>query len=262
MNLNLADKRALVCGSSSGIGRAAAMELASLGASVTLAARDEAKLRDVLPTLPRSGAQSHDILVADFSKPDDARTKIQKALDPARPWHILINNTGGPPPGQAIDSTPEQLRAALDAMLVSAQVLTQALIPGMKQARFGRIINIASTSVKAPIPNLGLSNIIRAAVANWGKSLSIELGQFGITVNNVLPGYTATERLGSLIKNRAAKQSITEAEVERRIMADIPAGRFGTPEEIGAAIAFLATPAAAYINGINLPVDGGRLQAL
>jgi 3-oxoacyl-[acyl-carrier protein] reductase len=187
---------------------------------------------------------------------------VAAAADPKRPWVILINNTGGPPPGPAIDATPEQLRASLDSMLVSAQVLTQAAVPGMKAAKFGRIINITSTSVKAPIANLGLSNIIRAAVANWAKSLSQELGAFGITVNNVLPGYTATERLGSLVKNRAARQNLTEADVEKRIIADIPAGRFGEPGEIAAAVAFLATPAAAYVNGINLPVDGGRLGSL
>lgn len=262
MNLDLSGKRALVCGSTSGIGRACAIELANLGADVTLAARDGAKLNDALASLPRPRSQSHDTLTLDFSKPADVQRAVATAMDPKRPWLILVNNTGGPPPGPAIDATPEQLRASLDSMLVSAQLLTQALVPAMKQARFGRIINITSTSVKAPIANLGLSNIIRAAVANWAKSLSQELGPSGITVNNVLPGYTATERLGSLVKNRAAKQNLSEAEVEKRIIADIPTGRFGTPEEIGAVAAFLATPAAAYVNGINLPVDGGRLGSL
>jgi len=262
MNLDLSGKRALVCGSTSGIGRACAIELAGLGASVTLAARDGGKLKEALASLPRKQGQMHDTVVADFSKPAEAAKAVSAAADVERPWLILVNNTGGPPPGPAAGATPEQLHAALDSMLVSAQLLTQLLTPGMKAAKFGRVINITSTSVKAPIPNLGLSNIIRAGVANWAKSLSQELGPFGITVNNVLPGYTATERLGSLLKNRATKQGVSEAEVEKQIMADIPAGRFGEPGEIAAAVAFLATPAAAYVNGVNLPVDGGRLQSL
>jgi len=262
MNLDLSGKRALVCGSTSGIGRACAIELAGLGASVTLAARDPSKLKEAVGALPRKGPQPHDSVVADFSKPGEAAMAVVGAADASRPWVILVNNTGGPPPGPALGATPEQLHAALDAMLVSAQLLTQALAPGMKGAKFGRVINITSTSVKAPIPNLGLSNIIRAAVTNWAKSLSQELGPFGITVNNVLPGYTATERLGSLVKSRAGKQGVSEAEVERQMKSDIPAGRFGEAGEIAAAVAFLATPAAAYISGINLPVDGGRLQSL
>jgi 3-oxoacyl-[acyl-carrier protein] reductase len=262
MNLDLSGKRALVCGSTSGIGKATAVELAALGASVTLAARDPAKLREALAALPTKSGQAHDTIAADFSKPAEAAKAVASAMEANRPWHILVNNTGGPPPGPAASATPEQLHAALDAMLVSAQLLTQALAPGMKQAKYGRVINITSTSVKAPIANLGLSNIIRAAVANWAKSLSQELGAFGITVNNVLPGYAATERLASLIKGRASKQGVSEADVEKQMKGDIPAGRFGEPGEVAAAIAFLATPAAAYINGINLPVDGGRLQSL
>jgi 3-oxoacyl-[acyl-carrier protein] reductase len=262
MNLDLSGKRALVCGSTSGIGKAAAIELAQLGASVTLAARDAGKLNSALAALPRKDGQTHDTIAADFSKPAEAAKAVSGAADANRPWLILVNNTGGPTPGPASGATPEQLHAALDAMLVSAQLLTQLLTPGMKAARYGRVINITSTSVKAPIPNLGLSNIVRAAVANWAKTLSQELGQFGITVNNVLPGYTATERLGSLVKTRAGKQGISDAEVEVQLKADIPAGRFAEPAEVAAAIAFLASPAAAYINGINLPVDGGRLQSL
>jgi 3-oxoacyl-[acyl-carrier protein] reductase len=261
MNLDLSGKRALVCGSSSGIGLASAVELAELGASVTLAARDGGKLREALSRLPRSG-QGHDTITVDFSRSEDARRTVAAAADPKRPWVILVNNTGGPPPGLAIDASAEQLRAAYESMLVSAHLIVQALVPAMKQARYGRIINITSTSVKQPIPSLGLSNIVRAAVANWAKSLSQELGQFGITVNNILPGYTATERLGSLVKNRAAKVGAAESDVEREMVASIPTGRFGEPAEVGAAVAFLATPAAAYINGINLPVDGGRLGSL
>jgi 3-oxoacyl-[acyl-carrier protein] reductase len=262
MNVSLSGKRALVCGSTAGIGRACADALAGLGASVVLMARDENKLAAALQALPAAGGQRHGTLVADLSKPERVRDVVAADLARSGAYHILINNTGGPPTGPLIDATPEQFRAACDSLLLSAHVLTQALVPGMKQARYGRIINIESTSVKQPIPNLGLSNTVRAAVANWAKTLSQELGPFGITVNNILPGYTATERLGSLVQGRAGKQGVAPAEVEKEMVAAIPAGRFGKPEEIAAAAAFLATPAAAYINGVNLPVDGGRLGTL
>jgi 3-oxoacyl-[acyl-carrier protein] reductase len=262
MNLSLRSRRALVCGSTQGIGRACAIALAELGAEVTLMARDEARLAQVLQELPASEGQHHGTLTADFSRPEHVRDRIAAHISPDRPYHVLINNTGGPPAGPMESATLDQLRAAFDSLLVSAHALMQALLPGMKEASYGRVINITSTSVKQPIPNLGLSNAVRAAVANWAKSLSQELGPHGITVNNILPGYTATERLGSLIKARAARQDIPPAKVEQDFIASIPAGRFATPEEIAAAAAFLASPAAAYISGINLPVDGGRLGTL
>jgi 3-oxoacyl-[acyl-carrier protein] reductase len=267
MDTSLSGKRALVCGASQGIGRACAEALAGLGASVVLMARDQARLRTVMDALPTNQGQRHGTLAADLSKPERVREVIGAELSrdgggAASPFHILINNTGGPPTGPLLDATLDQFRAAADSLLLSAHVLTQALVPGMREARYGRIINIQSTSVKQPIPNLGLSNTVRAAVANWAKTLSQELGPFGITVNNILPGYTATERLGSLVQGRAGKQGVSAAEIEKDMVASIPAGRFGKPEEIAAAAAFLATPAAAYINGVNLPVDGGRLGTL
>jgi 3-oxoacyl-[acyl-carrier protein] reductase len=258
MDTNLSGKRALVCGSTQGIGRACAHELALLGASITLMARNQSALREVAAALP---GQGHDFLIADLSKADQVRHAIDNTIDPARPYHILITNTGGPPAGPLIDAPIDQFRAAFESLLLSAHQLVQALLPGMRTAGYGRIINIASTSVKQPIPGLGLSNSIRAAVANWAKTLSQEVGP-GITVNNVLPGYTATERLRSLLEGRAAKQGRPLAEIERELEESIPERRFGRPEEIAAAAAFLATPAAAYINGINLPVDGGRLGTL
>jgi 3-oxoacyl-[acyl-carrier protein] reductase len=262
MDISLKSRRALVCGSTQGIGRAAAIELARLGAEVTLAARDEVRLKAVAAELPRDHGQKHNIVAADFADPEKVAAAVRTVLDPARPYVILVNNTGGPAGGPAIDAAPDAYLAAFRMHVLSNQVLAQALVPGMKAAKFGRIINIISTSVKAPIPNLGVSNTIRAAVANWAKTLAGELAPFGITVNNVLPGFTDTARLESLFKARAEKSGKTYEDVLKEAIASIPAGRLGKAEEIAAAVAFLASPAAAYINGINVPVDGGRTQGL
>ncbi|MBL8999857.1 MAG: SDR family oxidoreductase [Phycisphaerae bacterium] len=262
MNTSLHGRRALVCGSTAGIGRACAMELAAAGASVTLIARDAAKLEATLSGLPRSVGQEHAALAADFTDPAGLRRTVQESLTEARPYHILINNTGGPPGGTAIDAPAEQYIAAFNAHIIAGQHLVQLLVPQFKKAGYGRIINIISTSVKQPIPNLGVSNTIRAAVASWAKTLSVELGPFAITVNNVLPGYTRTERLASLIAARAKSRGVEPSVIEKEFLATIPAGRFCEPEETAAAVAFLASPAAGYINGINLPVDGGRLGCL
>ncbi|MGH7132047.1 MAG: SDR family oxidoreductase [Phycisphaerales bacterium] len=262
MNLSLANKTALVCGSTSGIGLACAAALAHLGATVTLAARDGEKLKAAVSELPHQHPHQHSTVVADFANPAAARDAVATAISGGTTFHILINNTGGPPPGAAIDATADQLTAAFNSLLLSAHLITQALVPGMKAAGYGRIINISSTSIKQPIAGLAISNIIRPAVAAWAKCLATELGPFGITVNNVLPGYTDTERLQSLMKNRAAKQNTPEEKVRADIIAATPAARLGAPDEIAAAVAFLASPAAAYISGINLPVDGGRLGTL
>jgi len=262
MNLSLVGKRALVCGSTAGIGRAAAVELALLGAEVTLLARSAEKLAATAATLDTSHGQKHHWAAADFANVDSVREAARTLAETRAPFHVLINNTGGPAGGTAIDAKAEDFVAAFSSHLVCNQVLTQAIVPGMKHAKYGRIVNIISTSVKAPIPGLGVSNTIRGAVASWAKTLAGELGPHGITVNNVLPGYTSTERLGSLAAGRAQKAGVAKEQVEKEWLATIPAGRFGTPEELGAAIAFLCSPAAAYINGINLPVDGGRLQSL
>jgi 3-oxoacyl-[acyl-carrier protein] reductase len=263
MNTSLTNKRALVCGSTSGIGFACAVELAKLGASITLLARDADKLRRVLPDIPVVAGAKHDTLHVDLATPQKAADAVRHHMASTRDsYAILINNTGGPPPGTALDATADQLLAAFNALLLSAHLITQLLVPGFKQHSFGRVVNISSTSVKQPIPNLAISNIIRPAVGAWAKCLATELGPFGVTVNNVLPGYTATERLASLVKNRASKSNITEDQARAEIISATPAGRLGTPEEIASAVAFLCTPAAAYINGINLPVDGGRLSTL
>jgi 3-oxoacyl-[acyl-carrier protein] reductase len=261
MNLDLTNKTALVCGSTQGLGYASAAELALLGCHVVLLARDEEKLKEAVSSLDSSKSQQHQYLVADFADTNAVKTTIEGFIK-NNTAHILVNNTGGPPGGAALTARPEDFISAFNNHLINNHNLTQSVVPGMKAAGFGRIINIISTSVKNPIAGLGVSNTIRAAVANWAKTLATELGPFGITVNNVLPGFTKTVRADYVIASKAKAGNITGAEVMKQLVAEIPAGRIGQPEEFGAAVAFLASPAAAYINGINLPVDGGRLGCL
>lgn len=259
MNLNLKGKKALVCGSSQGIGWASAKELADLGAEVVLMARDERKLKELVKELP---GVNHQYLMADFSYPSDVKSAIDNYIAKGNIVHILVNNTGGPAGGPALSANTEDFIKAFNAHLICNQILTQAVVPGMKLAQYGRIINVISTSVKMPIVGLGVSNTIRGAVANWAKTLAYELASFGITVNNVLPGATKTGRLDAIIQNKSSKLGHDIALVEKEMLAEIPVGRFGEPEEIASAIAFLASPSAAYINGINIPIDGGRTGCL
>jgi 3-oxoacyl-[acyl-carrier protein] reductase len=262
MNLNLSNKNALVCGSSQGLGLASAVEIALLGGNVTLMARDEEKLKVALTKLDASKGQTHDYIVADFSNAHNVQTAINSYLENGKTIHILINNTGGPAGGKAIDAKVDSFIEAFNNHLVCNHILTQAVVKGMKEAGFGRIINVISTSVKQPIAGLGVSNTIRAAVANWSKTLSVELGGFGITVNNVLPGFTQTVRADYVIDKKSKDTGKSPEQVMQELVSEIPAGRIGQPEEFGAAVAFLCSPAAAYINGINLPVDGGRTGCL
>jgi len=261
MNLDLSGKRALVGGSTQGIGLAAAKELAALGASVTLLARNENSLQMALQSLPVSKQAKHDYLVADFSKINEVEAVVKKYAE-KNTVHIIVNNTGGPPAGPVNSATTHAFIDAFQAHVLVNQLLMQTFLAGMKAEQYGRIINVISTSVKAPLKNLGVSNSIRAAVANWAKTLANEVGEFGITVNNVLPGATNTARLQAIVENQSGKFNKTKAEVEADMKHEIPAKRFGEAHEVAAAIAFLATPAAAYINGINLPVDGGRTPNL
>ena len=261
MNLDLTNKTALVCGSTQGLGYASAVELALLGCHVILMARNEERLKEKTGLLDRSKGQQHQYLVADFADTDTVKLAINSFVKNNAP-HILVNNTGGPPGGAALTAKAEDFLSAFNNHLINNHNLTQAVVPGMKDAGFGRIINIISTSVKNPIAGLGVSNTIRAAVANWAKTLATELGPFGITVNNVLPGFTKTVRADYVIASKAKAGNISEDEVLKQLVAEIPVGRMGQPEEFGAAVAFLCSPAAAYINGINLPVDGGRLGCL
>lgn len=261
MNLDLTNKNALVCGSTAGIGRASAILLASMGATITLVARDESKLKDTLLELPYQNGQKHNYLVVDFNEPSLLKEKVNDAVK-YKIFHILLNNTGGPKGGPIFSAEASEFTTAFSQHIVCNQILVQAVVPGMKEADFGRIINIISTSVKQPIDGLGVSNTIRGAVANWSKTLANELGQYGITVNNVLPGFTATDRLEDIIKNTAKKMNKTEAEASTFMKNLVPAKRFAQPGEVANAVAFLASEAASYINGINLPVDGGRTKSL
>ncbi len=263
MELNLNGKSAVVCGSTQGIGKAAAIELASMGAQVTLVARNAEKLKAVAAELPTPNGQQHGYLVADFDRPAQLRDALDRWMaEHLHTIHILINNTGGPAGGAAHSADIEEYRAAFNQHLVCNHILVQALLPGMKASGYGRIINVISTSVKQPLDGLGVSNTIRGAVANWAKTLANELGGFGITVNNVLPGATETERLQSILQAKVEKTGISEAEAANQMLSSIPAKRFARPEEVAYAIAFLASPSASYINGINLPVDGGRTKSL
>lgn len=260
MKLSLEGRRAVVCGASRGIGRAIAGVLAEMGAELVLVARDADALGSVAAKLP-GGTGRHSIRTVDFS--DTAAVEAAfAAIAATGPVHVLVNNTGGPAAGTAFDARPAEFADAFRQHLVAAQVAAQALVPGMRKAGYGRIINIISTSVKEPIPGLGVSNTIRAAVASWAKTLSRELASQGITVNNVLPGFTSTERLDYLFRLRAEKGGASVEEVERAALAQVPAGRFARPEEIAWAVGFLASPQAAYISGINVPVDGGRMASL
>lgn len=262
MNIDLTNKNALVCGSSQGIGKACAVELASLGANVTLFSRNKESLTAVMAELDTSKGQSHSVLVADFSQPEQVKNTIEAAIANGAGFHVLINNTGGPAPGPANTSDASAFIDAFNLHLVSNHHLVQAIIPFMKAQSYGRIINVISTSVKQPLPNLGVSNTIRGAVASWAKTLANELGEFGITVNNVLPGATATARLDAIIENKAKKQNISLEQATINEKSHIPMRRFAQPEEFAAAAAFLASPSAGYITGINLPVDGGRTSSL
>ena len=262
MNLDLTGKHALVCGGSQGIGHAAAIELALLGADVTLLARSPDALDAAVAALPKTRpGQLHAAIAVDMNDHAALRAAVGVAAD-AHAVQILVNNSGGPPGGTAHAAGVDEYLAAFRQHLIAAQTVLQAVLPGMKAAGYGRVVNVISTSVKEPIRNLGVSNTIRGATASWAKTLAGELGAFGVTVNNVLPGYTRTRRLAQIVAGRARATGRSADEVEQAMLASVPVGRFADPAEVAAAIAFLASPAAAYINGINVPVDGGRTMSL
>lgn len=257
MDISLSGKTALVCGSSQGIGKAIAVELAAQGAACILLSRNETGLQTVLSTLSATAGQQHAYRVVDFTEIDSLRTIIQEivalyAVD------ILINNTGGPVAGPIAVADPALFEAAFKQHLIANQVLSQAVLPGMKERGWGRIINIISTSVRIPLDYLGVSNTIRAAVASWAKTLSNEVASHGITVNSLLPGFIATARLDAVAQSFAERNQLSKTAMEQRMRESIPAKRFGDPAEIAAVAAFLASPAASYVNGVAIPVDGGR----
>ncbi|HST26824.1 MAG TPA: SDR family NAD(P)-dependent oxidoreductase [Rudaea sp.] len=262
MNLDLRGKHALVCGGSQGIGRAAAIELAQLGADVTVLARSAQALQSVVAALPKTHpVQSHSCIVADANDHDGMRAALENLVQ-TRPVQILINNSGGPPGGPAHSAKVEDYVSTFRQHLGASQIALQAVLPGMRAAGFGRVVNVISTSVKEPIENLGVSNTVRAAVAAWAKTCSRELAPFGITVNNVLPGFTKTQRLTSLIAAKAKASGKSEDAIAQEMLAAVPAARFADAAELASVVAFLCTPAAAYVNGVSIAVDGGRTHAL
>ena len=262
MNLDLSGKTAIVCGSTQGIGKATALQLAKMGANIILVARNEIKLASVRDELDSSNGQKHNYIKTDFNFPTELTLSIEGFIKENGPVHILVNNTGGPPGGQAIGAQTDEYTKAFNMHLISNQCLAQAVVEGMKSEGYGRIINVISTSVKQPLNGLGVSNTIRGAVANWAKTLANELGEFNITVNNVLPGATNTVRLQSIIENKASKTGRSIEDISNEMTNQVPMKRFAEAVEIANAISFLASPAASYINGINVPVDGGRTKSL
>ena len=261
ISMSLSGKTALIGGSTQGIGLASAEALASLGATCVLISRNEGKLKEAVASLKKIHGLQHQYLVADYQYPEQVE-KVVVGFVKDHPVHILVNNSGGPAGGPVMEATPEAFLQAFQQHLICNHIITRLVVPGMKSEEYGRIINIISTSVKIPLKDLGVSNTVRGAVASWAKTMANELGKFGITVNNVLPGATATERLETIIKNKVSKTGIDHDAVEKEMLKEIPAGRFGKPEEIAAVVAFLASPAAAYVNGTSIPVDGGRTGSI
>ena len=254
----LAGKHALVCGASQGIGQACAIELAKAGARVTILARTAQTLEQTLSTL-RAHGTGHKAVTCDLG---DMRQLANLLPTLAADIDILVCNSGGPPPGPLVDADSGAMETAFTQHVLSNLALVKACVPHMKKQKYGRIINIISTSVKIPLPNLGVSNIVRGATASAAKTFANELGPFGITVNNILPGYTKTQRLEQIIANNQSKTGTDRSQVEESFMKDIPAKRFADPQETAYACVFLASPFASYINGVSLPVDGGRTGSL
>ena len=261
MNLSLEGKYAVICGSTQGIGLAIAEELALLGANCTLIARNEGALKTAVHNLDIALRQKHGWLVADFKKPHEVKNVIESHVAKT-PVNILINNTGGPPGGPITEASEEAFLNTFNQHLICNHILAKTAIPSMKKEGYGRIINIISTSVKIPLKNLGVSNTIRGAVASWAKTMANELGEYNITVNNVLPGLTRTQRLDAILVSVANAKKITTADVEKEMQLEVPMKRFGEANEIAAMAAFLASPAASYVNGVSIPVDGGRTGSI
>lgn len=260
--INLSNKNAFVCGASMGIGKSIALAFAEAGANVTLMARNESKLMEVVGYLKDSFSGRYDYICSDVCDFSYISQELNRRISEYGAYHILVNNTGGPPPGKLFETDSTDLENAFNQHIVSAQNITKHLVANMITMRYGRIINIISIGLKQPIMNLGVSNTIRGAMGSWAKTLSSELAMYGITVNNILPGYTNTERLQYLFEKRSKNENKSIDSIKREIMGEIPAARLGEPAEVAYISTFLASELASYINGINLPVDGGYLRTL
>jgi 3-oxoacyl-[acyl-carrier protein] reductase len=262
MNTDLTGMNAIVCGSTQGIGLATAIELAELGANLTLIARNLSRLKAAVHSLPKRSEQEHKYVVADFADVTSLKLAIEEYFAFNSSVHILINNTGGPKGGPIADATTAEFESVFSQHLICSHLLTQHCLPSMIRQGYGRIINIISISVKQPIQRLGVSNTVRWAVASWAKTLSLEVGLHGITVNNVLPGYTETARLNEFIEMNAASTNRSRLQVEQELLLQIPSRHFVTAQEVASVVAFLSSPAARSVNGVNIPVDGGLTRSL
>ena len=262
MNLSLNNKHAFVCGSTDGIGKASALLLAEHGCEITLIARNQEKLDSTLLELAQNNGQNHSTVCADFDDPETLKERVNSQISTlGKPVDILVNNSGGPHGGTLIEAEEDEFRIAFERLLICNHIMAKAVVPGMKEQGSGRIINIISTSVRQVIPGLGVSNTIRGSVAQWGKTLAIELGEYGICVNNILPGYTATARLQDLADSKAESMGVTPDQIQDGWAKNTSLRRLGAPQEIAGTVAFLASDAAGYISGHNLSVDGGRFSA-
>lgn len=258
MELGLSGKVAVVAASSRGLGRAVAEELAAEGARVVICARGEEALRKTAEDIRAAhGAEVLDI-VADVSASADAKRVIDAAIGRFGRIDILVNNTGGPPSGTFESLTPEMWDAAAQLLLKSVVGLTRLVLPGMKERRWGRILNVTSIAAKQPVDGLMLSNSLRAAVIGFARTLANEVAPFGVTVNNLLPGYTRTDRVEQLARASGAEPGTAFAKWEK----EIPMGRLGEPREFAALAAFLASERASYITGGSIAVDGGWIRSL
>ena len=244
--LDLSGKRALVCGGTSGIGKAAVQALQDYGAKVVVLSRS---------------ATGENTISCNLEDLNSLTKLLETEIQTNGDFEILVNNSGGPPSGPLIDAKPSDFEKAFLRHILASQTLVQLILPGMKKANYGRIINVISTSVKEPIAGLGVSNTIRGAMASWSKTLSKELPP-SITINNVLPGFTATERLEELKQTLSKQKGISPKEVEKAWLGTVPEGRLADPSELGQVIAFLASPAASFVRGVSLPVDGGRTGSI
>ncbi len=261
MEISLKGKQALVGGASRGLGKAIALQLARCGAAVTLMARNEEKLKMVMAELSVEAGQQHNYLVVDFADFEQFKATIS-AWFQHHTIDILINNTNGPAAGGVLEKSTDDYQRSFDLLFKTVCHLTMAALPGMQAAKYGRIINLSSITVKEPLQSLVLSNSIRSAVLSWAKTLARETAPMGITVNNILTGYFDTERLNEIHSVQAANKGIGLDVYKNSMKTEVPVGRFGEPMEFAYLVAFLASDYSSYITGANIPIDGGLLRSI